>query len=179
MQRLKAAGLFLVTGGIIILFMSIVLPTIKLTQTLVKNGPSITFDEVITYWIDTWSLPPIDAGTQFSVDMKAKSPGGLSIVILPSKNGEVIPGSTALLIHVFEPTQQTLLVSTTAPMSSEYIVTITCLRNYYTLTINSQWSPFYGLRVLLYLGLLTLPAGLLIIHYTRIKDRQSLQSTKG
>ena len=167
---MKAAGFLLSTAGMVIILMSTILPLVKFPQTLLRKGPSVKFDEATTYWIDTWILPPIDAGTPFSVDLEAGSPGGLSIAILPSRGGEVIPGSSPLLTHVFEPTQQTLSASKTAPMSSEYTVFIISVRNNFTLTISSKWSPFYDLRVYLYLGLATLPAGLLIIYYDGTKE---------
>jgi hypothetical protein len=143
---------------------------VKLPQTLVKRGPSVELDENTTYWIDTWGLPSIDAGTPFSVDLEAGSPGGISIAILPSRSGEVILGSGPLLTYVFNSTQQRLLASTTAPVSAEYIVFIVCIKNNFTLTINSKWSPFYDLRAYIYFGLGTLPAGLLIIYYDKIKE---------
>lgn len=172
MHQLKVLGVVLGTVGLGILFMSAILPLVKLDQTLVKTGPNIQFDENISYWIDSWTLPPIDAGTPFSIAVEANSPGGLSIVILPSQEGVVVPGSSALLTHVFESTQQTLLVSTIVPLSSEYFISIVSFRNYYTLTITSKWSPFYFLRVFLYLGLVMLSAGFLVIYYGGVKERQ-------
>jgi hypothetical protein len=170
MQRLKTFGFLLAISGIVIIFMSTILPTIKLPQTFLKKGPSIKLDENTTYWIDTWILPPITEGTPFSVNLEGSHPGGLGIAILPSRYGEVIAGSSPLLSYVFTPIQQRLSINTIAPMSSEYTVFIGSVMNNFTLTINSNWSPFYVLRVYLYVGLGALPVGLLIIYYSKIKE---------
>lgn len=170
MRRLKTLGLLLTISGIVIIFMSIILPLVKLPQTFQKKGPSIKLDETITYWIDTWTLPPIDEGTSFSVNLEGSSPGGLSITIFPSRYGEVIVGSSPLLTRAFTPIQQRLSITKIAPMSSEYTVSIVSIMNNFTLTINSNWSPFYVLRVYLYVGLGALPVGLLIIYYSKIKE---------
>lgn len=170
MRRLKAVGLLLVIAGMVIIFMSIILPSVKLPQTFSKKGPSVKLDENTTYWIDTWILPPIDAGTTFSVDFEGAHPGGLTIAIFPSRDSEVIPGSSPLLTYVLGPDQQRLSTSMIAPMSSEYAVFIVSIRNNFTLKINSNWSPFYDLRVYLYFGIGVLPAGILIIYYETIKE---------
>lgn len=172
MQRLKAIGFLLVIMGIVIIFISTVLPLVKLPQTFIETGPKVELDEEISYWIDTYILPPIDAGTPFSVDFEGAHPGGLTIAILPSRDGEVIPGSSPLLTDVFDPTRQRLSTSTTAPMSSEYTIFIVSIGNNYTIRINSKWSPFHHFRVYLYFGIGALPAGLLVLYYERMMERQ-------
>jgi len=172
LRRLKAIGFLLVIVGIIIIFMSTVLTLVKLPQTFVKKGPDVKLNENITYWIDTWILPPIDAGTPFSLELEGAQPGGLTIAILPSRDGEVIPGSSPLLTDLLDRTQKRLSISTTAPISSEYTVFIVSIRNNFTLRINSNWSPFYNLRVNLYFGVGVLLTGLLVIYYDRINEGQ-------
>ena len=172
MRRLMAFGLLLVIVGVVVIFASTVLPFVKLPQTFVKKGPSVKLNENITYWIDTWVLPPIDVGTPVSVDLEGAQPGGLTIAILPSRGSEVIPGSRPLLTDALNSTQQRLAISKIAPVSSEYTVFIVCIRNNFTLKIDSNWSPFYNLRVYLYFGIGALPVGLLVIYYERIKERQ-------
>jgi hypothetical protein len=170
MRRLKTFGILLVAAGALIIFMSTVLPLVKTPQTLQKKGPSVKLDETINYWIDTWILPPIDKGTSLTVDLVSESPGGVSITIFPSKNGEIIAGSNPILTSSFTPIQQSLHTTKKASMTSEYTVSIICIMNNFTLTISSNWSPFYVLRTYLYLGLGSLPAGLLIIYYSKIKE---------
>jgi hypothetical protein len=180
MRRLRTIGLFLVMAGLVITLTSTVLPLVKMPQTLFKRGPTVELNENVTYWIDTWILPPIDAGTQVSVDLEAGSPGNISIAILPSQGGVVTSGSP-LLIYVFDPTRQKFSANETAPVTSEYLVFISCIKNNFTLTIKSRWSPFYSLRTFVYLGLGALPAGLLIIYYDRIlenKERLIRESLK-
>ena len=57
-------------------------------------------------------------------------------------------------------------------MKSEYFVSVVSIRNNYTLTISSIWSPFDSLRAYLYLGISAIPAGLLIIYYDRIVEKR-------
>ena len=185
MRRLRAVGLLLTVAGIVTIFVSTGLPLVKLPQTFARKGPSIALDERTTYWIDNWVLPPIDAGTPVLVDLEASIPGGLSIVIFPSQGGEVIPGSSALVTHVFDANQQTFSTSVIAMISSEYIISIVSIKNTFTLTINSKWSPFYGLKAYLYLGLGMLPVGLLIIYSDKINEskerilREALKTDSG
>jgi len=181
MRKLKTVGIFLLIAGLVMVLMSTVLPLVKMPQTFTKSGPSRELNENITYWIDTWVLPPIDAGTPFSLDLEAGSPGGINIAILPSWGGEVILGSGPLLSCAINSTQQALSASAIVQTTSEYLVFIVCTRNNFTLTINSKWSPFYSLRILIYPGLGTLPAGLLILYYDRIlenKERLIRESLK-
>jgi len=92
----------------------------------------------------------LDAGTPFSVNLEAERSGGLSIVILPFRNGEIISGANPLLAYTFDTDQRIFSISSIILISSEYMVSILSIRNHFTLTINSDWSPFYGLKVFLY-----------------------------
>jgi len=172
MHLLRIFGIFLIVAGVVITFSSTILPFVKIPQTFVKKGPSVKLDETTTYWIDTWVLPPIDAGTPFSVELIGAHPGGLTIAVLPSQDSETIPNSRPLLTNVFNSTQNRLYISTTTSVSSQYTVFIVSIRNNFTLTINSRWSPFYNLRVYLYCGIGAIPAGLLVIYYWKIREER-------
>jgi hypothetical protein len=172
MRKLKALGNFLTIIGIIIIFASTILPLVKLPQTYVKRGPSVKLDETTQYWIDTSILPNIDKGTPFSVDLVGGHSGGLGITILPFRDGAVIAGASPLINQIFTADQQRFTASANTSIFSEYLVSIVSIRNNYTLTINSRWSPFDSFRAYTYLGLSALPAGLLIIYYDNILEKR-------
>lgn len=158
--------------GVIVIFASTILPIVKLPQTYVKKGPSVKLDSSTQYWIDTMVLPNIDKDTLFSVDLVGEHPGGLGITILPFRDGEVIVGATPLINQIFNPDQQRFTASTNTTIFSEYLVSILSIKNNYTLTISSKWSPFDSLKAYTYLGLSALPAGLLIIYYDNILEKR-------
>ncbi|MBS7614466.1 hypothetical protein KEJ18_01845 [Candidatus Bathyarchaeota archaeon] len=170
MRKLKAIGILLLVTGFVVILMSTVLPLVKMPQTFIVKGPSKQLTGNISYWIDTWILPPIDIGTSFSINIEANTPGGISIAILPSRGGEIILEAAPLLSCIFNSTQKVFSASTIVQTTSEYLVFVVCVRNNFTLMINSSWSPFYSFRILIYPGLGALPAGILIVYYDRILE---------
>ena len=158
--------------GILIAFSSSVLPLVKLNQTLIKTGPSITLTESNQYWIDTFILPTIDNDTPVIVNLKGEKAGGLGITIIPYKNGAYVIGKGAILNHIFNVGEQIFAATARTSVESEYFVSVSCIRNNYTLTISSVWSPYDSLKAYLYLGLSAFPAGLLIIYYDRIIEKR-------
>ena len=172
MRRLRILGNFLTIIGILMIFSSTILPLVKLPQTLVKAGPRVTLNESAQYWIDTFILPTIDYDTPVLVSIRGEHAGGVSVTIIPWRDGSTIMGEKPIINYIFEEDQQTYTTTAKASMTSEYFVSVFCIRNNYTLTINSVWSPYYNLRAYLYLGLSALPAGLLVIYYDRILDKR-------
>ncbi len=171
MRKLRAYSAVLITAGVVLIFISTVLPQLKSEQTLVRKGPGVPLTDGISYWIDTFILPPIDEGSQFYVNLRTERPGNESVTVFPYANGQFI-GSKPLVNWVFERDQSSFMVSTVVTVSSSYFVSIYSRMNNYTLTIRSTWSPYDSLRVYLYWGIAALPAGLLILYYDRIRERQ-------
>jgi hypothetical protein len=169
---LRIIGNFLTIIGILVVFSSTVLPIVKLPQTLVKTGPSVNLTESNNYWIDTFVLPTIDNDTEVVVTLRGGHAGSLGITIIPFRDGAAVVGALPVINYIFDPSQQTFTASARTTMKSEYFVSILSIRNNYTLTINSIWSPFDSLRAYVYLGLSAIPAGLLIIYYDRIVEKR-------
>ncbi len=179
MRRLRLLGNLLTVAGILVVFSSTVLPLVKLPQTITKTGPSaLTTSQ---YWIDTFILPTIDAGTMVTIYLRGDHAGGLGITIIPYQGGSPVVGVPPIINYIFEVDQSTLTAQAKANMTSEYFVTVVTIRNNYTLTLSSVWSPFESLKAYLYPGLSMLPAGLLIIYYDRIiekRDEEILKATQ-
>jgi hypothetical protein len=104
--------------------------------------------------------------------LKGDHAGGLGITIIPYQDGAPVVGAMPIINYIFEIDQEILSAQAKTTMRSEYFVSVVTIKNSYTLTINSLWSPFDSLRAYLYLGLSMLPAGLLIIYYDRIIEKR-------
>jgi len=130
------------------------------------------------YWIDTFILPTIDSGTTVTIYLRGDHAGGLGITIIPYQGGAPVVGASPIINYIFEVDQSTLTAQARANMTSDYFVSIVSIRNNYTLTISSIWSPFESLRAYLYPGLSMLPAGLLIIYYDRIIEKRDEEIRK-
>ena len=144
----------------------------KLPQTLNLKGPSVALTETTQYWIDTIILPTIDNDTLILLNLKAEHGGGIGISIIPYRDGTPVVGEMPIINYFFEANEEIITTQTRTIMRSEYFVSIVSIRNNYTLTISSVWSPYNSLRTYLYLGLCLLPAGLLIIYYDRIIEKR-------
>jgi len=172
MRKLKTLGTLLTITGLVIIFVSSIFPLIALPQTLVRKGPSVTFNDNIKYWIDIIGLPTIKKDTSFYLEIIGDKTGGLVVTVLSSKNGVVIAGSSPLISYLFDSNQKRFEVAPKTEMESEYIVSIVSIQNYYTITISSIWSPFDAYKTYLYPGLFTLPAGLLLLYYDNIQEKR-------
>ena len=171
-RRLRLLGNFLTIMGILVIFSSTILPIVKLPQTLIKTGPSVNLSNYTNYWIDTFVIPTIDNDTDVTITLRGDHQGGLGITIIPFKDGAAVVGALPIINFIEEPSQQTFTISAKTSMMSEYFVSVVSIRNNYTLTINSIWSPFDSLRPYLYFGLSEIPAGLLLIYYDRIVEKR-------
>jgi hypothetical protein len=158
--------------GILVVFSSTILPIVKLPQTLTKTGPSVNLSQYTSYWIDTFVLPTIDNDTEVTVMLRGDHQGGLGITIISFRDGAAVIGALPIINYIEEPSQQTFTISAKTNMKSDYFVSVVSIRNNYTLTINSVWSPFDSLRPYLYLGISAIPAGLLLIYYDRIVEKR-------
>jgi uncharacterized protein YjeT (DUF2065 family) len=181
MRRLRLLGNALTVLGILVVFSSSVLPMVRLPQTLIRTGPNVTPGTVNEYWIDTFILPTIDAETPVLVDLRESARGGLGITIIPYRDGAPVMGAPPLFTHLFDEGESTYSVEAATRIQAEYFVSVFSEMNAYTLTISSVWSPYDSLRPYLYLGLVTIAAGLVLIYYDRIlekRDREILEATR-
>ena len=172
MRKLKLFGNLLTITGILVVFSSSVLPLVKLPQTLTKTGPSSMTTGVNQYWIDTFIIPSVDEGTTVTVNLVGARAGGLAVTIIPYKDGAPVVGATPVVSYILDETEKTYTVHAKTDISSDLFVSVACIKNNYTITIDSLWSPYNNLRAYTYLGLSTLPAGLLIIYYDRIIEKR-------
>jgi len=171
-RKLRVLGNLLIVIGILIVFVSTVLPLVKFPQTMNMKGPSRLLTETIQYWIDTIILPTIENDTVIILNLSAENHGGIGISIIPYRDGAPVVGEMPIINYFFEADEANITTQARTIMRSEYFVSIVSIRNNYTLTISSVWSPYASFRAYLYLGLFTLPAGLLIIYYDRIIEKR-------
>jgi hypothetical protein len=158
--------------GILVFFSSTVLPLVKIPQTMNMKGPSRTPTETTQYWIDTIILPTIDNDTLILLNLEAENNGGIGISIIPYKDGAPVIGEMPIINYFFESNEKNITTQARTVMRSEYFISIVSIRNNYTLTISSVWSPYASFRTYLYLSLFTVSAGLLIIYYDMIIEKR-------
>jgi hypothetical protein len=175
MRKSYVFAWILLISGTAMLIAGGVLAYIKMETQLTFQGPDVVFNEGRTYWIDDHVVPPIDRGTQIELRVSASRSGGPIYVFLYPLSymmppiGE--PGGVPIATGIVNSTSQ-FLFSGKAPISDQYVVELVIYNNTYTGSLHSTFPPFYGLRVLIIPGLLTLPAGLALLYYDKLRVRR-------
>lgn len=171
-RKAKAFGVICFTLGLIFLFVGAVMPYYKSPQRLAGSGPNIIFTESRPYWINSYFIPPIDAGQSISLTVLSNRQGTTDVVLAyydASLQNIVGP---PLVDVIFAPDQKGLAVFTRVDRSGPYFLTITSFNSTYTFNIASVWSPFYGMRTLAIYSFLLIPLGIVVIYYDEIVEHR-------
>lgn len=181
-RKARAAGIVLITLALIFLAFGTIMPFYKSPQRLEGNGPGVDFTSSRPYWINSYLIPPVDAGKQVYLSVLSNREGATTVLLAPyDQDNQMIVGP-ALVNVAFDPSQKGLVVYTTATRPGPYLLTITSYNSTYTFSLSSVWSPFYALRSLTIAGLGFLPLGAVVIYYAGIaerRDRMIEESLKG
>jgi hypothetical protein len=158
------------------------MPYYKSPQRIQGSGPKVEFTSSLPYWIDTYFIPPIDAGTPISLSVSSDRTGATTVLLASyDQNRETIIGPPLVNV-VFASSEKGLVVFTDASRSGPYLLTITSYNSSYTFYLSSVWSPFYALRSLTIYGLGLLPLGAAILYYDRIvegRERMAEEALRG
>ena len=171
-RKAKAFGVILFTLGLIFLFLGTVMPYYKSPQRLEGSGPGIEFTASRPYWINSYFIPPIDAGQPISLSVLSDRPGETTVVLAYyDDNLQTIVGPP-LVDVIFAPDQKGLDTFTRADRTGPYFLTIDSFNSTFTFYITSEWSPFYPLRTLAVYAFGLLPIGVVIIYYDEITEQR-------
>jgi hypothetical protein len=181
-RRAKAAGIVLFTVGLIFLFVATVMPYYKSPQRLEGTGPDIPFTPSRPYWINSYFIPPIDAGQPISLTVLADREGATTVVLAFYDENLQNIVAPSLVNVVFAPDEKGLVVFTKANRSGPYLLIITSYNSSFTFYLASTWSPFYKLRTLAIYAFGLIPFGLVMTYYDGIleeRERMANDAIKG
>jgi len=171
-RKWKAAGIVLFTLSLIFLFVGTIIPYYKSPQRLEGTGPGIEFTASRPYWINSYFIPPIDAGQPISLTVLSDREGTTTVVLAYYDQARQSIVAPALVTVIFSPDEKGLAVFTKADRSGPYLLTITSYNSSYTFYLTSVWSPFYILRTLTIYAFGLLPLGLVTIYYDQIVEER-------
>ena len=147
-RKARTIGLSLLTLGLIFLFLGTIMPYYKSAQRLEGSGPGIEFTASRPYWINSYFIPPIDAGQPISLTVLSDRPGATTVVLAYYDEDLQSIIGPPLVDVIFAPDQKGLVVFTKASRTGPYFLTIDSFNTTFTFYITSKWSPFYKLRTL-------------------------------
>ena len=148
------------------------MPYYKSSQKLEGSGPGVQFTSSRPYWINSYFIPPIDAGQPIGLTVLSSRPGKLTVVLAYyDQNLQTIVGPP-LVDVIFAPDQKGLVSFTTADRTGPYFLTIDSFNCTFTFYLTSKWSPFYSLRTLAVYSFGLLPVGAVMIYYDEIAEQR-------
>lgn len=178
-------GTALITLSLIFLVFGTIMPYYKSPQRLEGTGPNVNFTAERMYWINSYFIPPIDKGTEISLNVLSDRPGRTNVLLAPYDEAQQVIIGPVLTNVAFAKDQKELVVFTKATRSGPYFLTITSFNSTYTFYLTGIWSPFYDLRELVVYAFLLLPLGLIAAYYSRIAQsredmvKKALSGIKG
>ena len=148
------------------------MPYYKSSQRLEGSGPNVQFTSSRPYWINSYFIPPIDAGQPIGLTVLSSRPGQLTVILaFYDENLQTIVGPPLVYV-IFGPDQKGLVTFTRADRSGPYFLTIDSFNSTFTFYITSKWSPFYSLRTLAVYSFGLIPVGAVIIYYDEITEQR-------
>jgi len=171
-RRAKAIGVILFTLGVIFLFVGTVMPYYKSSQQLEGSGPGVQFTSSRPYWINSYFIPPIDAGQPIGLTVLSSRPGKLTVVLAYYDQSLQTIVGPPLVDVIFAPDQKGLVSFTRADRTGPYFLTIDSFNSTFIFYITSKWSPFYWLRTLAVYSFGLLPVGAVIVYYDGISEQR-------
>jgi hypothetical protein len=166
----QAIGIVLLTLALIFLFVGTVMPYYKSPQRIQGSGPGIKFSSSLPYWIDTYFIPPIDAGSAINLSVLSDRAGATTVLLASYDEDRQTIIGPPLVNVVFGASEKGLVVFTNSSRSGPYLLRITSYNSSYTFYLSSVWSRFYALRTMTIYGLGLLPLGAVIFYYYRIVE---------
>jgi hypothetical protein len=172
LRKGKTLGGFLVALGFVMLFVGLVMPYFKTQQRLEDSGPDIEFTPNQEYWITSYIIPPIDAGTPINLSVLSDEAGRTTVLLAPYNQETQTIMSPPIVSAAFADNQKGMVVLTSAPRSAPYMLSITSYNSTYVFSLTSVWSPFYEFRSMATFGIAVVPFGLIMIYYDGIAERR-------
>jgi len=148
------------------------MPYYKSPQRIQGSGPGVEFSSSLPYWINTYFIPPIDAGVAINLSVLSDRAGATTVLLAPYDQDRQTIIGPPLVNVVFAASEKGLVVFTDSSRSVPYLLTITSYNSSYTFYLSSVWSRFYALRTMTIYGLGLLPFGAVTFYYDRIVERR-------
>jgi len=151
------------------------MPYYKSPQRLDGSGPGVQFTPDRPYWINSYLLPPIDAGQQIGLTLLSDKPGE-TVVLLTyyDESLQTIVGP-ALVDVIFAPSQKGLVTFSIVERPGRYMLVITSFNSSYTFYLTSVWSPFYQFRTLAIYSFGLIPIGFVMAYYdSLLEEREAI-----
>jgi Ca2+-dependent lipid-binding protein len=148
------------------------MPYYKSPQRLEGAGPNVEFSASRPYWINSYFIPPIDAGNGISLTVLSDRAGRTDVLLAFYDQDRQTVVGPPLASAVFAPDQKGLVVFARVERSGPYLLTITSYNSTYTFYVTSVWSPFYGLRNLTIYSFLLIPLGVVLVYYDEIVEKR-------
>lgn len=124
------------------------------------------------YWINSYFIPPIDAGQPISLTVLSSRAGATTVLLAYyDENLQTVLGPP-LVDVVFAPDQKGLVAFARVERPGPYFLTIDSFNSTFTFYVTSTWSPFYWLKPLAIYSFLLLPVGAVIVYYDEISEQR-------
>jgi hypothetical protein len=172
LRKARVAGIVLITLAVIFFAFGTIMPYYKSPQRLEGTGPGVEFTSSLSYWINSYFVPPVDAGQQMYLSVLSNRAGATTVLLAPYDPGTQTIISPVLVNVAFAPSQKGLATYTRATKPGPYLLTITSYNSTYSFTLTSVWSPFYAVRSLTIYALGLLPLGAVILYYDGIAEKR-------
>jgi hypothetical protein len=167
----KAFWMVSIGAGVTLLVISFVVPYISFSGTVIKDGPpaSEVFNATYPYFTDTFSIPPVRAGTSVHLTATRSGPGNVTIQLVGFYAGTGTPEAYTIRLDDVVPSVDTDLM---LHNSGTYVFLVTSYSARYSLTVSGTWQSLYDVSLGIYWGSALLMAGLVSFYYYRIVRRR-------
>ena len=178
-RKARTVGYSLIALGAFFLVIGLMMPYYKSPQHLQGTGPNLDTTTDRPYVIQSYIVPPIDAGQRISLSVLSDKPGSTTVLLAPYNPRDETTSSPILVNAVFARDQKGLAVFTNASRTAPYILMITSYNSSFTFILISVWSPFYELRSFTIYGLATIPFALVIVYYDGVVEKREKMFEEG
>lgn len=158
--------------GVILIIVGFMMPYYKSPQRLKGAGPGVQFSATTSYWINSYVIPPIDAGQPISLNLLSDKEGATVILLSPYNSKTGRPEGEPLLHRGLSEYERGIVFFAPATKSGPYLLMITSYNSSYTFYLDSVWSPYYEFRASRVFGIVILPFGLAILYYDQIMEKR-------
>jgi len=162
-SKLPWLTMFSIAG--ILIAAAIIGPSLYVPSSISESGPHIFNAQNPPYWVDTFAIPPVRAGTVIHIVASEHGPGNVTIVL----ESEKYPGQPLPNVISYYLTNKTSSIDVKVPLeeSSIYDVYVISYHATYTIQISGVWAEFYSAELGLYWGIVAAIAGTAMYFYYR------------
>ncbi|MDG7006944.1 MAG: hypothetical protein JRN06_01720 [Nitrososphaerota archaeon] len=163
--REKASLVALVVSALVVAA-TIVLPALSFPQTESLAGPQAPYDGS-SYTISAYYIPTVPAGVPVEVQLSGYAPGTVILSLFPTTQNDIAPAGSPIITFQ-SPTKNNVSGSFTSPTTQPYGIYVVSYNNTgYRLRVNSEWSPYYVVRIYTYPAVFAVIVCTIFLYYFR------------